>query len=242
MLARPNMVRALMTRGLPLNMVPQVAAPLTLGSRATRLPTPPLFHGRMDRLPLSAQRTYSSSSGQPAPHIPNASSHKSSENGNSEGPKEKQGFFGRFRSTMKRYGWWALGVYTGLSFIDCMATFAAIHFYASEQVDDLEALLSKWLGPIMKKLKKEDPQEKQESAILNYVKKLFVEEKPEKSHDVEQLFARISTEFVLAYAIHKTILLPFRAGLTAMITPSIVRALARRGWIRPIKEATAKMT
>jgi hypothetical protein len=37
-------------------------------------------------------------------------------------------------------------------------------------------------------------------------------------------------EVVLAYTIHKTALLPFRAGLTAAWTPKVVKWLRARGW------------
>ena len=35
---------------------------------------------------------------------------------------------------------------------------------------------------------------------------------------------------VLAYTIHKTLLLPFRVGVTAAFTPKFVGWLAKRGW------------
>ncbi len=38
-------------------------------------------------------------------------------------------------------------------------------------------------------------------------------------------------EVALAYAIHKTALLPLRAGLTVAWTPRLVGWLTRRGWV-----------
>lgn len=38
-------------------------------------------------------------------------------------------------------------------------------------------------------------------------------------------------EVALAYAIHKTALLPVRAGLTVAWTPKVVEWLAARGWV-----------
>ena len=38
-------------------------------------------------------------------------------------------------------------------------------------------------------------------------------------------------EVVLAYGIHKTLLLPLRAGLTAAWTPKMVNWLTKNGWI-----------
>ena len=48
---------------------------------------------------------------------------------------------------MKEYGWWALGVYTFISGIDLSLTFAAIHFFGGEHVEEIEALLFKYIGP-----------------------------------------------------------------------------------------------
>lgn len=51
------------------------------------------------------------------------------------------------------------------------------------------------------------------------------------------------TEAVLAYTIHKTLLLPFRVGVTAAITPSFVKYLVRMGWARDnaaVHQATAR--
>jgi len=165
---------------------------------------------------------------------------RSHEGGEGEMPpkKPRMGLYQRLKTMMKNYGWWAVGVYMIMSGVDCSLTFLAIHFYAGEQVDELEALLSKWMGPVIKKLKGGD--EPKENAIVDYVKKWFVVE--EKSSDFELLLARLSTEFVLAFAIHKTIMLPVRAGITLMITPPIVRWLVKRGWARPIKQTVSKAT
>lgn len=40
------------------------------------------------------------------------------------------------------------------------------------------------------------------------------------------------TEALLAYTIHKTLLLPFRVGVTAAITPSFVKYMVRLGWAK----------
>lgn len=171
----------------------------------------------------------------PAPQSGKSSSHEGGE-GQTPPKEPRMGLYQRLKTMMKQYGWWAVGVYMIMSGIDCSLTFLAIHFYAGEQVGELEALLSKWLGPVIKKLKGGD--EPKENAIVGYVKKWFVVE--EKNSEFELLLARLSTEFVLAFAIHKTIMLPVRAGITLMITPPIVRWLVKRGWVRPVKQAVSK--
>ncbi|WFD25647.1 DUF1279 super [Malassezia nana] len=153
--------------------------------------------------------------------------------------KARMGLYQRLKLMLKHYGWWAVGIYMIMSGIDCTLTFLAIHFFAGEQVDELEALLSKWLGPVFKKFKNEEKPKESGGALINYVKKWFVVE--EKSSEIEVLMARLSTEFVLAFAIHKTIMLPVRAGITLMITPPIVRWLIKRGWAQPIKQTAAKV-
>lgn len=40
------------------------------------------------------------------------------------------------------------------------------------------------------------------------------------------------TEAVLAYTIHKTLLLPFRVGITAAVTPTFVKYMVRLGWAK----------
>lgn len=41
----------------------------------------------------------------------------------------------------------------------------------------------------------------------------------------------VLAEVVLAYTIHKTALLPLRAGLTVAWTPKLVGWMTRRGWV-----------
>jgi len=43
-------------------------------------------------------------------------------------------------------------------------------------------------------------------------------------------YGALATTAVLAYAIHKTVLLPVRIGLTVAITPRVVRTLRAWGW------------
>lgn len=51
------------------------------------------------------------------------------------------------------------------------------------------------------------------------------------------------TEIVLAYTIHKTLLLPFRVMLTAAVLPSFVKFMVKIGWSKPnyvVKKAAEK--
>ena len=52
------------------------------------------------------------------------------------------------------------------------------------------------------------------------------------------------TEVVLAYTIHKTLLLPFRVGVTAAITPSFVKFMVKLGWAKDndaVRQAAKKV-
>lgn len=153
-----------------------------------------------------------------------------------KGPRKS--IFQRFRTIMKEYGWWALGVYTFISGIDLSLTFAAIHFFGGEHVEEIEALLFKYIGPIVKKLKREDDQPK-ENAVVTYIKNWFSSE--ENAYEMEHLIARLSGEFVLAFTIHKTLMLPLRSGLTVLITPGFVRWLIKKGWARPLKSSSVSL-
>lgn len=110
-------------------------------------------------------------------------------------------------------------------------TFAAIHFFGGEHVKEIEAFLFKFIGPILKQFKKEE--KPQDTHAFDFLKKWFGSE--EKVSEMELLVARLSGEFVLAFTIHKTLMVPLRAGLTVLFTPSIVRWLVRKGWARPLK-------
>ena len=53
----------------------------------------------------------------------------------------------------------------------------------------------------------------------------------EKKEDKLEGYSAIATTAVLAYAIHKTLLLPVRIGLTVAITPRIVRTMQAWGYV-----------
>ncbi|ORX46481.1 hypothetical protein DM01DRAFT_1293676 [Hesseltinella vesiculosa] len=115
---------------------------------------------------------------------------------------------------MKKYGPVSLAVYLGFSVIDLSLTMTAIHLCGSEKVLRLEHYV------------------KTEAA------KLFGRSPPPPLSD-SQLHQEPSwtSIFVLAYGIHKTILLPVRLSLTMATTPAIARRLVRYGWIKPIPKS-----
>ncbi|WFC98616.1 DUF1279 super [Malassezia yamatoensis] len=141
------------------------------------------------------------------------------------------GFRQRLRDIMRRYGWWALGIYLAIGLVDLSVALAAVHYYGGDRVQEIERVVRGWVGLS----KKEEEEMLQQPSDSDKTRPLIAVQKD--SSDMQKLLAQLSTELVLAYGIHKTLLLPPRAAITAAITPSVVRWFVRRGWARPIKNA-----
>lgn len=182
--------------------VAQPAAPLLPFSARqagrARSPLGSNVTGRGSRpYPLTSRRAYSTS----PPPSPTA-----------EAPKTLSG---RLKHLIKTHGWYALGVYAGISLIDFTLAFTAIYFLGADQV----------------------------SAVTNRLKDTLTDTvgwpAPSQSngaHDIDEGTVSagnngIYTIAILAYGIHKTLLLPVRIGLTAGITPRFVAFLTKRGWV-----------
>ena len=106
---------------------------------------------------------------------------------------------------MKRYGAVGAGVYLSLSAVDLSLTMAAITFTGADKVKQMEDWLLKEAKGLFGMKHKSTP----------------------KSDSVEK--PSIWSIFVIAYGIHKTVLLPVRLGLTAAITPFLARKLQQIG-------------
>jgi len=127
---------------------------------------------------------------------------------------------------MKKYGWYALGMYIFFSTLDFSLTFAAINYlgadYAAQLTDSIKAALP---------------------SIFHGHDAIDPSQPPSTNPGREGLYAML----VLAYGIHKTLLLPFRVGMTAAFTPRFVRWLGKKGWAgsdgakRAMAEARQKM-
>jgi len=172
-------------------------------------------------LPLTAN--FASPFRSPSPlHIPNgtgyqnyssSTSRRSSSNPPSPSPSDKlpenATLTERLKYTMKKYGWYALGMYIFFSTLDFSLTFAAVNYlgadYATQLMESIKAALPSIFGG-----HDADPSQPPDTT------------KPGR----EGLYAML----VLTYTIHKTLLLPFRVGLTAAFTPRFVNWLGRRGW------------
>ncbi|KZS98702.1 hypothetical protein SISNIDRAFT_404048 [Sistotremastrum niveocremeum HHB9708] len=115
---------------------------------------------------------------------------------------------------MKKYGWYALGVYIMIGAVDFGVSFVGINLLGAELVSHYtsaikHAVMSRIYGP---------------SDELSAGKSSSDQELEAGGH--ESLYAMI----ILAYTVHKTVFLPVRVGLTAALTPRFVGWLSRRGW------------
>ncbi|KAI8340610.1 hypothetical protein BC941DRAFT_417692 [Chlamydoabsidia padenii] len=114
---------------------------------------------------------------------------------------------GKLKTFMKKYGYVGVGVYIGFSVVDLGLTMGLIHIKGADKVEQLEH----WV-------------------ITTVQSKLGMATSPLKPSQQHQ--PSWTSIFVLAYGIHKTILLPFRLSLTAAVTPAVTKKLANLGWIK----------
>ncbi|WWC92558.1 uncharacterized protein L201_007517 [Kwoniella dendrophila CBS 6074] len=157
-----------------------------------------------------------------------------------EGQEEEDGIpkggsvTARLKILFKKYGWYALGIYTILSTIDCSLTFLAVHTLGADKIEPIFDGLIQYYRKLRFGqdqaliLKKEDEEKRLKEEIETQLNKL---ENSNKNKNGEWFGKTFWAELALAYAIHKTLLLPVRAGLTVAWTPKIVNWLASRGWV-----------
>jgi len=119
----------------------------------------------------------------------------------------------RLKYLMKSYGWYAAGVYFVLSTLDFTIAFIGINLLGAEQVSQGAAYVKE---VIVGMLPARTPEPGRERAGNT----------GEDTGGQEGLYAML----VLAYTVHKTLFLPVRIGLTAMLTPRLVGWLRSRGW------------
>jgi hypothetical protein len=136
-------------------------------------------------------------------------------------------------------------MYTFLSAIDFSLCFFAVHTAGLERIEPY------WDGAVRQyrvlrhgeagadALEKEDERIKVEKAEQEERdRQAGVIKKDKDSKKASGLGSKaLWAEIALAYAIHKTALLPFRAGVTVAVTPKFVNWLAARGWVGKVRTA-----
>ena len=124
-------------------------------------------------------------------------------------------FSQRLKHLIKSYGWYALGVYFLISTIDFSVAFVGVNLIGAEHVSRAVASAKESVHAILNSRPPEPGREGMDKAVAQ-----------SQPGGQEGLYAMI----VLAYAIHKTVFMPIRVGLTIAFTPRLVKWLKSRGW------------
>ena len=154
-----------------------------------------------------------------------SSSNSSSSNGSTPEP-EPTSAYARFKVLAKKYGWYAFGMYWILSTIDFTLSFAVVHGVGAERIEPLLASSLRRFR-LWRHGEEETAKLEKEDVVRRAEVKKETEGKGGKGYWNSRMFW---AEVAIAYTIHKTLLLPFRAGLTAAWTPKVVKWLRARGW------------
>jgi hypothetical protein len=238
-------------------LVPALTSSNTPLRRSILAPFPRLISHDLSRFNAVSRRSSSTATAasQPAPHA-NPTSHSDShphsgsnssyssqtppdaEPGSKPEPEPKSAY-ARFKAISKKYGWWALGMYTALSSIDFSLTFLTVHAVGAERIEPaFYAALHRY--HVIRYGEEEAVRIEEESRVEKAETKAREEEEMRGLTEEERRRRKNGggwgsrtfwAEVALAYAIHKTALLPFRAGLTVAWTPKLVNWLTKRGWV-----------
>ncbi|GAA5852791.1 hypothetical protein JCM8547_004686 [Rhodosporidiobolus lusitaniae] len=233
--------------------------PLSSSALIARQTSPPAFFyawTAQSALPL-ARRAYSTAPVNASPSSPSSSSHSSHQTPPPppQDPDAKLPLTLRVKALFRKHGWTALVLYLVLSALDFGLTFFVISAVGADRVREAEDWVLDKLGW---KRKGEDEEPGRLRRVVEGWKKrakkvegkevVGTEQKemvgggeahepieasvvtPEQRKKQESGYSAYATTAVLAYAIHKTALLPFRVGVTVAITPKVVRLLQSWGW------------
>ncbi|KAK8850751.1 hypothetical protein IAR55_004671 [Kwoniella newhampshirensis] len=253
-LARSRSTSLIASRYVRASMLAQHVTPLdrlaTTPHLGSALATPSLLAS--SRLFTTSTRNYSPTSSasarsaSPTQSNPNSSSSSNSRpETNTESdpdpepelepePAPNASAYTRFKALSKKYGWWAVGVYLLLSSIDFSLTFLLVHSLGAERIEPVFDS-GKHLYRVQRygeeeadRLRAEDEKTREEERNQERLEGGGNKQKKSGGGIMGKTFW---AEVVLAYTIHKTALLPLRAGLTVAWTPKLVGWLTKRGWV-----------
>ncbi|GFZ51255.1 hypothetical protein JCM24511_09013 [Saitozyma sp. JCM 24511] len=232
-------------------LVPALTSSNTSLRPSLLAPSPRLVSNDLPRTNVVSRRSSSTATAasQPASHAsPTFHSDTQSRSGSnsshsSQSPPEPEpeakSAYARFKALSKKYGWWALGMYTALSSVDFSLTFLTVHAVGAERIEPaFYAALHRY--HVIRygeeeavRIEEESRVEKaeQQAREEEEMRGLTEEERRRKKNGGGWGSRTFWAEVALAYAIHKTALLPFRAGLTVAWTPKLVNWLTKRGWV-----------
>lgn len=124
---------------------------------------------------------------------------------------------GKLKELAQKYGAAGVLVYLGIGAVDLGVTFAAIQLAGQDKVKQLE----RGVMDTLREAKSRVLGERREQ----YQQQLQVQEVEKKQPEEDDNQPSLASVFILAYGIHKTLLLPVRLTITAAITPAVVRKL-----------------
>ncbi|KAI5297941.1 hypothetical protein KEM55_004026 [Ascosphaera atra] len=147
----------------------------------------------------------------------------------------------RLKIMSREYGWAAVGVYLALSALDFPFCYLLVRSFGVERIGHVEKTVVNAFKGIVDKVwprtEEDKKKEEEESELQSTAASLGMAEGEKAS---------LWTQLVLAYAIHKSLLIFIRVPLTAAITPKVVKTLRGWGWNigkrqpQAAAEATAK--
>ncbi|KAK7206699.1 hypothetical protein BZA70DRAFT_112130 [Myxozyma melibiosi] len=124
----------------------------------------------------------------------------------------------RLKQLTKKYGWPIVWIYLGLSVLDYPVCFLVVHMLGQEKIGELEDTVVEFLEPVTSKIR--DALVK--AGLAKEKAQDIVTPLPGSDAAAKAHKASIWTELVIAYGIHKSLLV-FRIPLAAAITPPIVK-------------------
>ncbi|KAI5256778.1 hypothetical protein E4T42_01522 [Aureobasidium subglaciale] len=150
-------------------------------------------------------------------------------------PVPQLSFYQRFKQLGKEYGWVVTGVYFGLSALDLPFCFLAVRGLGTDRVARWEHAIVGTIKDAVKAVmpdigsKADEVVEEVETAVGSpAAREGNVWGVPEaEARNKEE--ASLWTQFVLAYAIHKSFIF-IRVPLAVAITPKVVKILRSWGW------------
>ncbi|KAI4841758.1 hypothetical protein E4T44_07701 [Aureobasidium sp. EXF-8845] len=150
-------------------------------------------------------------------------------------PSPQLSFFQRFKQLGKEYGWVVTGIYFGLSALDLPFCFLAVRALGPDRVAHWEHAIVGTVKDVFKAImpemgaKADEVVDQVETAVGSpAAREGNVWGVPEaEARNKEE--ASLWTQFVLAYAIHKSFIF-VRVPLAVAITPKVVKILRSWGW------------
>lgn len=239
-------IRAIVTPGMSRSLLRAAPRQLHTVLRHSLRPTSPIPIHRSPA--IGSLRLYAVQNPQVTnpTSIPSQQSHQSSNSNQGESNSEHKpepeptGAYARFKLLAKKYGWYAFGMYWILSTVDFTLTFLVVHSLGAERI---EPVISSSLRTYRLWRHGEEETARLEQEDSKRREEVKAEEKANKRGGGGYWGSRMFwAEALLAYTIHKTALLPLRAGLTVAWTPKVVKWLRARGWAGKVRTVLLSST